>query len=333
MHLPDGMSSAGHAGVSEAVALEAARWYLLFKSGEGSADDQRRLQQWRGANAAHEIAWQRAERLAAQFSALPSAVSVPVLGRDRTFDRRAALKTVAGLLMAPTAGWLAWQAAPEWLADHRTATGETRLVRLDDGTQVWLDTASAIDVAYSGHERLLRLRAGRVLIDTGTDAIPEGMAGHRPFLVHCAHGCVRALGTRFELRDTEPGHTHLAVMQGAVAIRPTDAPDWVQVVQAGQQTDFSSRKVHEPVSLEAHAGGWTQGVLRARDMRLDVFLAEFGRYRPGLIRCSDEVAALRISGAFQLNDTTAVLDSLPHALPVSVRYRTRYWVTVAGRQT
>lgn len=328
MHLPDGLSSAGHAGVSEAIALEAARWFLLFKSGEGSADDQLRLQQWRGADAAHEIAWQRAERLAAQFGALPSVLTVPVLGRDRTFDRRAALKTVAGLLMAPTAGWLAWQAAPEWLADHRTATGETRLVRLDDGTQVWLDTASAIDVAYSAHERLLRLRAGRVLIDTA--AIPEGIAGHRPFLVLCAHGCVRALGTRFELRDTEPSYTHLAVMHGAVEIRPTDSLEWGQVVQAGQQTDFSARQVQVPVSLEAHAGAWTQGVLRAREMRLDAFLAEFGRYRPGLIRCSDEVAALRISGAFQLNDTTAVLDSLPRALPVSVRYRTRYWVNVAG---
>jgi transmembrane sensor len=40
------------------------------------------------------------------------------------------------------------------------------------------------------------------------------------------------------------------------------------------------------------------------------------------------VAGLRISGVFQLRDTTAVIESLPQLLPVAVAYRTRYWVVV-----
>jgi transmembrane sensor len=44
------------------------------------------------------------------------------------------------------------------------------------------------------------------------------------------------------------------------------------------------------------------------------------------------VAGLRISGAFQLQDTDAVLAALPSTLPVQVRYRSAYWVTIVPRE-
>jgi len=69
-------------------------------------------------------------------------------------------------------------------------------------------------------------------------------------------------------------------------------------------------------------------VLAADNMRLDAFLAELGRYRKGWLRCDPQVAALRISGAFQLADTDAVLANLAHLLPVQISARTPYWVTV-----
>jgi transmembrane sensor len=79
-----------------------------------------------------------------------------------------------------------------------------------------------------------------------------------------------------------------------------------------------------------HADSWTRGILRVRDMRLQDFAAELARYRPGILHCDPAVAELRISGAFQLGDTTPVLDSLPKALPVEVLYRSRYWVTLVA---
>ena len=73
-------------------------------------------------------------------------------------------------------------------------------------------------------------------------------------------------------------------------------------------------------------------MLAAQDMRLDAFADELSRYRPGLLRVEPQVAGLRLSGAFQLDDTEAVLDSLTRMLPVDVLYRTPYWVTIAARQ-
>ena len=44
------------------------------------------------------------------------------------------------------------------------------------------------------------------------------------------------------------------------------------------------------------------------------------------------MAGLRLSGAFQLDDTDAVLESLARMLPVDVLYRTPYWVTLTARK-
>jgi hypothetical protein len=67
-------------------------------------------------------------------------------------------------------------------------------------------------------------------------------------------------------------------------------------------------------------------VARAADRRRrdpGRFLADLARYRPGMIHCAPEVARLRLSGVFPLDDTQRILNMLPNSLPVQVRSRTR----------
>ncbi|KOQ39380.1 iron dicitrate transport regulator FecR, partial [Achromobacter xylosoxidans] len=54
-------------------------------------------------------------------------------------------------------------------------------------------------------------------------------------------------------------------------------------------------------------------------------------YRSGWIDCAPEVAHLPISGAFPLEDTDRVLATVADTLPLRLRYRTRYWVSVLPR--
>jgi ferric-dicitrate binding protein FerR (iron transport regulator) len=81
---------------------------------------------------------------------------------------------------------LASDAWEEWLADLRTATGEQKSF----GTRLVLNTASAVDVAFSSNERLVKLVAGEILITTGRDPSPD----FRPFILQTRQGNVRALG-------------------------------------------------------------------------------------------------------------------------------------------
>jgi len=53
-----------------------------------------------------------------------------------------------------------------------------------------------------------------------------------------------------------------------------------------------------------------------------------GSYRHGYLGCADDIADLRLSGVFRLEDTDKLLTVLTQTLPVRLQYRTRWWVTV-----
>ena len=81
-------------------------------------------------------------------------------------------------------------------------------------------------------------------------------------------------------------------------------------------------------AVAAGADAWTQGMLTVIEWRLADFVSELRRYRPGVLRCADAVADLRLSGAFRVDDTDTLLENLGASLPVKVRYLTRYWVSI-----
>lgn len=336
----DRLSGGGAAPIDAAVIREAARW-LVRLHGDDAGANAAACRRWRAADPAHEQAWRKAERLAERFGAVPPALGVPVLMRPASAHRRALVRTLAVLAVAPPAAWLGWRLAPwqGWVANYATATGQRREIALADGSRLILNTATAVDVAFDATQRLLRLRQGEVHIQTAADA--------RAFIVETPQGRLRALGTRFVVRLREGGAegsdadgddgaatTELTVLEHRVEITPRGgaAP---RTVAAGQAVRFSAARIGPLLTLPAEAAGgapgWTHGVLYADGMRLDDFLAELSRYRPGVIRCAPAVAALRISGAFQLADTEYVLTLVQETLPVDVLLRTRWWVTVVAR--
>ncbi|MCR2688225.1 FecR domain-containing protein, partial [Salmonella enterica] len=70
--------------------------------------------------------------------------------------RRAALRNGLGAVALLGAGGLAaWRTLPmeRMLADYRTGAGERRELRLADGTLLWLDSASAVDVTVDAGQR------------------------------------------------------------------------------------------------------------------------------------------------------------------------------------
>lgn len=296
---------------------EAADWLVVMHAGAVSDQDRQAWLDWRARSAAHEQAWQRAERLLDTLGGVPAALAMPALDRPRT--RRAAIAKMAALLLVAPAAWGAWRwsEAEGWTADYRSATGERRDIRLSDGTRLTLNTASAVDVRYDADGRTVLLRAGEIHIDTASDP--------RPFEVQTRDGTLRALGTRFIVRQ-EAEQTRLAVLEGAVRI--SNAREQ-RVIQAGEQTTFSARRIDAIVPASAADAAWTQGMLLADGMPLGRLIAELARYRKGVLRCDPAIAALRVSGAFPLGDTDRSLAMLAATYPVTVASRLGgYWVTL-----
>lgn len=314
--------------IDPALVDQAAHWLARMHAGDFSERERAACVQWRNQSPEHQRVWQSAEQLGRKFGLMPVAVGMPVLGRRRA-NRRAILGAVAALVAVPPLLWHGYRATP-WAGSaiaYRTATGERRRIALDDGTQVDLNTASAIEVVFDAQQRRVRHQGGEILVTTAPDPGPV----HRPFTVHTDAGVLRALGTRFVVRSGEDGSARVAVLEGAVDIRPSRAAEDAVVVRAGQQARFTREQADTPRPLDMGTGDWAHGTLYAQEMPLADFLAELSRYRSGVLRCDPAVAQLHVSGAFQIDDTDRVLAVLAQTLPVRIDQRTRYWVTVAAR--
>jgi transmembrane sensor len=311
--------------MDNAIVMQAAEWLVKLHSGEMSDAEREALARWRVQSVEHERAWNAACELSRSLTAIPSKFGMPVLGRQR-LDRRRVLKTLTAMIAAGPAGYAGYRLAPwrEWSADYRTATGEQREVKLADGSRLLLNTATAVDVVFDQDVRRVILQSGELLIETASDVQTKA----RPFVVQTEHGLIRALGTRFSVRkDAGAGHTEVAVLEHAVAIQPNAAAQTV-VLEAGKQCRFSRLGVEPAQKAGADFGAWSRGQVIADRQRLGDFITELARYRPGVLRCDPQVAGLRISGVFQIDNTDRALSILAETLPVSLVYRTRYWVSV-----
>lgn len=315
--------------IDRRIAREAANWFVRLQNSSADAAEHAAGAEWRARHADHERAWQLAERFSGRAQQLAGDAGRAALERPRSLERRQLLKTLALLIVAAPLGFAAHRSLPwrEWQADERTATGEQRTLHLPDGGQIRLNTGSAVDIAYDDNVRRVRLIAGEMLFE-----VPHEQA-RRPFIVDTAEAEITLLGSRLLVRQY-PQSTYLAALEGAVQIRPrlSRGDDGLMRLAAGQQTRVNSLAAEPAMALAQNRLDWLSNVLRAEKMRLDDFITELDRYRPGLLRCDPAVAGLLISGTFQLRDTDQILRALSQTLPVDIHYRTSYWVTITARE-
>ncbi len=315
-----------------AIIDAAAEWFVTLSSGVVSADEHAAFTRWRLAHTDHDRAWRRFENLGQSLrdgtAHVPVATARQVLqtANRRLLDRRRMLKTLLMAGVAVPAAWLLREQTPlgDVFADYRTAVGERRSLTLADGTQLQLNTTSAVDVRFDARQRQVILRQGEIQIATAADV--------RPLVVITRDGSLRPIGTRFAVRRLDRDEqTRLAVSEGRVEVRPRHAGASPVVVEAGEQVRFGSGRVAAPIPLVTTDNAWTDGMLGAERMRLGDFIEELARHRPGLLRCEPSVAGLRLTGTYPLKDTDLILAKLEQTLPVRVVSRSRYWVTVVAR--
>ena len=300
----------------------AATWYVQLNDGELSEARTRAWQVWMQSAPQNAAAWARVEKLQQQWALIPRRAALSSLGAASA-QRRDVLKILGMLLATGACSWLAVEQLPyrPMLAQQRTGLRERRSLQLDDGSQLQLNADTALDIRFDAKQRLIQLYRGEILIETARDP------ARRPFIVDTGEGRVRALGTRFSVRQLA-GRTRVGVLQAAVQVCANRHPDRVVRLEAGQQVSFDRDAVDDIHLLPAGSTAWVQGMLSVDNWRLGDFIEELDRYRPGVVRCAPGVQNLNISGAFRLDDTQTVLDNLSKTLPVKVRYLTRYWASI-----
>jgi transmembrane sensor len=316
-----------------ATLEQAAEWYATFRSGALDDDERQRWQDWLAQDAGNRQAWARVEAISqhvaiARQTPEASSAALHVAGAPR--QRRKLLKALALAAIGTGFGWQLLrqdevQAAFAGLgASHRVGVGERGETVLADGTRIWLDSGTVLDERFDDALRLVMLHRGEILLESGQDA-------RRPLVVRSLQGSMRALGTRFQVRQFD-GSTRLGVSEGRVEVTPHDAHGPMLVVEAGQEVTFTRSSISAAAPLPAAREAWTRGMLIADDLPLQDFLAELSRYRHGVLGCDPAIARLRVVGAFPIHDTDEALAMLEAALPVRARQVLPWWVSVGPRK-
>jgi len=197
--------------------------------------------------------------------------------------------------------------------DYQTAAGQRLDVRLEDGTKLALQPATAVDVAYVNGQRLVRLVRGEALFDVKHDA--------HPFRVAAGERVVSDLGTRFNirLRDDE---TRVRLDEGSLGVTvgsdPYTATGAAKILVPGQELVARRGQSDQITQVEEKATpvGERQ-VVQFDNVSLAEAVEEMNRYTDkGLVVVDAKVGALRVSGAFRADDPMRFATTLVTLYPV-----------------
>tara|TARA_R110001606_G_scaffold21302_1_gene75172 strand:+ start:17782 stop:18774 length:993 start_codon:yes stop_codon:yes gene_type:complete len=319
---------------------EAAEWLATLHSGDVDDADRGRCRDWRGADPRHERAYRKMESLWRRFEGLGSdggaATSTlnAVLGARRRQRLRGGGALAVVLLVGASASLLSLPFAPlDLLADYRSATGEQRHVALPDGSELVLNSGTAVDLDYSAGERRVRLRHGELLARVAPNR-------GRPFVVESAAGTARALGTEYTVRTREDG-MDVVVTESSVevcaapptALAAAHGRAHCAAAVAGQRARVRGDRVSAPQAVDtALETAWVKQRLVADDRPLSEVLKELRRYQSGVLHYDDKALSnIRVSGVFPLDDTDRALDLLAALAPIQVRHYTGLLTLISPR--
>lgn len=296
---------------ARSARAEAAAWIVRLHGPHRSPELEAAFRDWL---AAHPDNGKQFERVTEVWDA---GASLPAAGVPRMAEWREAHKPRRWILAAAAlplvCGLVAWGAWFFWAdSTYTTGTGEQRVVRLDDGTRVSLNSGTRMRIAYNKQQRRVMLDRGEVYFDVAQDPL-------RPFTVIAGDREVLALGTVFVVRYDNT-QTAVTLLEGKVAILPPTEPG----SEDAQSHRLSARKSADELILTPgervtiHPGGapkvdspkieavvaWRRGeVVLDRTVMADA-VAELNRYdKTQLVIDDPRTAALQISGIYQAGDS------------------------------
>lgn len=180
---------------------------------------------------------------------------------------------------------------------YSTRVGEISSLRLDDGTQVRLNTNSALRIRFTRGQRRVDLVRGQAYFDVAHDAA-------RPFVVAAGPAQVRALGTQFDVRRAG-AEVRVVLAKGRVAVTDALAGKDGWTLAPGQGLVLRPSASPRPVAVDVEAlTSWRTGTLTFHNVTLAEAVDELNRYsKTQILLDASAPRALVINGAFRAGDT------------------------------
>jgi transmembrane sensor len=225
--------------------------------------------------------------------------------RAQTRNVRWIALAAAAMAAAIVVGIAVWQAPRLQPESYATVRGEQRALKLEDGSVVYLNTQSRVQVQFSKEARVIRLLEGEAMFNVEHDAA-------RPFRVLAGSTVIQAIGTRFNVYRSAAGAT-VSVVEGVVQISPEATSAAPPRVSAGEVARISADGaiVTRAVPDLAQIVSWRERRLVFRADRLEDVATQFNRYNAVQIRIEDDaVRGKQITGVFDADDPRSFVQFL-----------------------
>jgi transmembrane sensor len=212
---------------------------------------------------------------------------------------------------------------------YSTAIGETKEVKLPDGTTLTLNTATRVGVTYSTDSREVYLSQGEASFDVAYTPA-------RPFIVDAGRRRFQVAGTKFNLRMLPSNTVELTVAEGAVKV--LDAPPVLPSTPARRRDPitYGEAVVHAFEEAVVEPGfqsvthidanevesrlAWQRGLIVFEDKALEDALAEVERYtQTRFVVADDKLRHVRVSGQFPIRNVNSVRQALHRGFLVKSR--------------
>lgn len=304
---------------AQEIDVESADWAARIDAGPLSDGQKVALEFWLAGDVRCLGAFARMQAIAAvtdRARALGQSFVPPDVSRMPS--RRILL--VGGTAVAATAlvGIVGMGSFPTSSENYRTAKGEARVVALEDGSVLTLNTDTELDVSYSNQRRSVTLLRGEAVFDVAKN--PK-----RPFFVAAGEVTVRVVGTSFSVSKLDASPIQILVREGIVDVSLPARPGAPSVrllrnnktlVQSGA-TGISRSAVGDTELQRSLA--WLDGHLAFEGQTLEQAAAEFARYSDTKIVIADpSLAHEEIAGFYRANDPVGFAKSIAISLNAHV---------------
>lgn len=308
------------------IREQAADWLARQQSGAMSAAESDALEQWLQVDTRHRQAFAQCQQLGLMTdflkgdpelnTGLPE-IRKAVRRRSRRYTQWRWASGVAAVVLVAVAALLV---RDYYAIDYyQTGIGDQRVVHLDDGSTLMLNTDSRVGVRYLRKQLALVLERGEAFFMVAKNP-------SRPFVVHVQGSEVRALGTAFNVA-LQADKVRVAVTQGVVEVRAEDGGGGLiplATMLPGQGIRYLAVRPGDnsgviPVNLE-QVTAWQTRRIYFDNERLEDAIAEYNRYTTRkMVLVGSALADQRISGVFNIGDADGFAFALEQGFGARIR--------------
>ncbi|MCI3135340.1 FecR family protein [Phenylobacterium aquaticum] len=289
------------------LQAEAAEWFAKLGQRAISSADLMAYREWRRVPA-HRAAYEAVEAVWTASAALKSDPEIRAATEEARQSNKSGLgappviarvRWTALAVLVVLGGAIALQVAQRGQT-YATGPAEQRIITLQDGSRVRLDTRSQIRVRFTPQARDISLASGQALFEVAHDQT-------RPFTVSAGATQVRAVGTRFDVRR-DGNAARVVLIEGVVEVRRAETRAPIRL-QHGQALPAAATQP-QTADLEA-ATDWTEGRIRFQATPLREAVAEVNRYsRQAIVLDAGTLNDAKVSGVFNAGDTQAFIGAV-----------------------